>query len=315
MSRAERNADPDKRGRKSGRWKYILAAELLIAASLIAVIVFLHAGGIDRAKPTQLVSDLAESEAAEEITGAAESAAESAEAEEESEKAADKDIGKADGSREKTARGKGGHGKNGRYIVFIETGHGTDMNGDWDTGCTWSDGTTDYQEAKVMIPIAKAMTKYLRKSGVEVVTDAYDGNQQNLFAALDYMELHQMDAFVNLHCDYDEAKPGTMPLYRTDEQLALGLALSKGVHEYIDIEDRGPQYREDLDTLNSEKPNCPACLFETGNISDNNKILTEQYDEYGKGLAKGLCDFLGVEFSGDAGGTENNKKTETENGE
>lgn len=313
MGRAERNSDNDNRIRKSSRWKYILAAELLIAVALAGVIIMLHSGNMGKAEDSKLASELTEGEAAEDITGAAESAAESA-AKSEAETAKDTDETAA-GSGNGTAKSKSGHGKNGGYIVYIETGHGTDMNGDWDTGCTWSDGTKDYQEAKVMIPIAKAMVKYLRQSGVEVVTDAYDGNQQNLFAALDYMELHQMDAFVNLHCDYDGAKPGTMPLYRTDEQLALGLALSRGVHEYIDIEDRGPQYREDLDTLNSEKPNCPACLFETGNISDNNKILTEQYDEYGKGLAKGLCDFLGVEFNGDAGGTEKNKKTAKENGE
>ena len=165
-----------------------------------------------------------------------------------------------------------------------------------DTACTWSDGTTEYVEADVMLPIAKSMVKYLRDSGVTVITDADSGNDSNLFAALDYMETHQVDAFVNLHCDYEGADSGTMPLYRTDEQKALGLALSKGVHEYIDIPDRGPQYREDLDTLNSEKPKCPAVLFETGCISSDNKILTTQYDEYGKGLAKGMCDFLGIRF-------------------
>ena len=290
MSRLERNAaGTDNRNRKSTRWKRILAAELLLAAVLAGVIFYIYTDGRDAQDRMQLESELPDGEAAGEITEAAENSAEEV-----------KNSGTPDaesGSREKNQ--KGGHGKNGAYIVYIETGHGIDMNGDWDTGCTWSDGTTDYQEARIMIPVVQSMVKYLRKSGVEVVTDADDGkNASSLFAALDYMEVHQMDAFVNVHCDYDEADPGTMPLYRTDEQKELGLALSKGVHEYIDIADRGPQYREDLDTLNSEKPKCPACLFECGNISDDNKILTEQYDEYGKGLAKGLCDYLGVDFRG-----------------
>lgn len=298
MSRLERDAAgaENRRGKKS-RWKTILAAELLIAAVLAGVIFYLHTESMKKDDQMQLASELSDSEAPGEITEAADNSAESARQSVKGAKDPETAAGESGRTRKK---GQGGHGKNGGYIVYIETGHGTDMNGNWDTGCTWSDGTTEYQEAKVMIPVVQSMVKYLRKSGVEVVTDADDGkNASSLFAALDYMEVHQMDAFVNVHCDYDEAEPGTMPLYRTDEQKELGLALSKGVHEYIDIADRGPQYREDLDTLNSEKPKCPACLFECGNISDNNKILTEQYDEYGKGLAKGLCDYLGVDFAGD----------------
>jgi hypothetical protein len=87
-----------------------------------------------------------------------------------------------------------------------------------------------------------------------------------------------------------------MPLYRTEEQKQLAIKLNEGVHSVIDIPDRGLGYREDLDTLNSDKPGCPACLFETGSIDDDFEILTKHYDEYGKGLAKGMFSFLGIEF-------------------
>ena len=213
------------------------------------------------------------------------------------------DAGQEDAKPSETEPEKSGTGKEKTadagektYKVFIETGHGIDENGKWDPGCSWSDGTETYEEARIMIPVAAAMTKYLRQSGVEVYTDAETDNGQNLMATLDFLETHKVDAFVNLHCDWENSGSGTMPLYRTEEQKQLAVCLNEGVHSVIDIPDRGLAYREDLDTLNSDKPGCPACLFETGSIDDDFEILTEHYDEYGKGLAKGMCSFLGVVF-------------------
>lgn len=181
------------------------------------------------------------------------------------------------------------------FTVYIETGHGIEDNGNWDPGCSWSDGTNSYEEATLMIPIARAMADYLQQSGVEVYTDADDDNDRNLAYTLDFLDEHpEVDAFVNIHCDWEDAASGAMPLYRTDEQRALAEALSEGVHEYVDIPDRGITYREDLDTLTSEKVHCPAVLFETGGIRADNETLTTKYDDYGKGLAAGMCRYLGV---------------------
>ncbi|MBQ9015847.1 MAG: N-acetylmuramoyl-L-alanine amidase [Firmicutes bacterium] len=181
------------------------------------------------------------------------------------------------------------------FTVYIETGHGIEDNGNWDPGASWSDGSENYEEAKMMIPIARAMASFLRQSGVEVYTDADDDNNQNLAYTLDFLDAHrEVDAFVNLHCDWEEAESGTMPLYRTEEQRVLAEALNESVHEYIDIPDRGLTYREDLDTLSSGKVHCPAVLFETGAIRADNHILTTQYDDYGKGLAAGMCRYLGI---------------------
>lgn len=187
--------------------------------------------------------------------------------------------------------------KNAKYIVYVETGHGLDDEGKWDTGCSWSDGSKTYQEADVMLPIAKAMVSYLRKSGVKVYTDADEDNNKNLAQTLDFLDEHrEVDAFINLHCDWAEAASGTMPLYKTDEQLALAKALNEGVHSCVDIPDRGPAYRDDLETLTNEKVHCNAVLFESGSIKADNTVLTKEYDAYGKGLAKGLCQYLGVSF-------------------
>ena len=37
-----------------------------------------------------------------------------------------------------------------------------------------------------------------------------------------------------------------------------------------------------------------ACLYETGNIKKDNKVLRKKYDAYGKGLAMGVCSYLGI---------------------
>lgn len=179
-------------------------------------------------------------------------------------------------------------GGKGSYRVCIETGHGIDSKGNWDTGATWN----GYQEAKLMIPIAKAMTKYLRDHGVYVYTDAYSGNDRNLDATLDYLDNHKFDAFVNLHCDYKDSPSGTLPLYRTAKQKKLAKYLNEGVHSAVKIKDRGLQKRTDLDTLTSSKVHCVACLFETGSIKADNKILRTQAKAYGEGLAKGLLKYL-----------------------
>lgn len=187
--------------------------------------------------------------------------------------------------------------KGNGHTVYIETGHGREDNGNWDGGCTWSDGSRTYEEASIMLPIAKATVDHLRKAGFTVYTDADDDNNMNLAETFDFLDEHrEVEAFVNLHCDWSEAESGTMPLYRTDEQLVLAKALNEGVHTYVDMPDRGETYRDDLKTLTSEKVHCPAVLFETGSIKADNRILTEEYESYGKGIAKGICSYFDVEF-------------------
>jgi len=177
------------------------------------------------------------------------------------------------------------------YRVYIETGHGLGHDGRWDPGCSWK----SYQEAKLMIPICKAATKYLRKKGVYVYTDAYNKNNMNLIFTLRDIRKYDVSVLLNVHCDYKLAPSGTMPLYRYSDQKKLARCINKGVHEYVDIADRGLVKRKDLKTLNKTRGYCVACLFETGSIRKDNKLLRTQYDAYGKGLAKGVCDYLGIE--------------------
>ena len=178
------------------------------------------------------------------------------------------------------------------YRVYIETGHGRGHDGKWDPGCTWK----KYQEAKLMTPICRSMAKYLRQKGVYVYTDADTGNNLNLKVTLQRVKQYNVSVLVNVHCDYKKAPKGTMPLYRYADQKKLALCLNNGVHQYVKIKNRGLKRRTDLKTLNKTPGICTACLFETGNIKKDNKILRKKYDVYGKGLAKGVCDYLGIKW-------------------
>ena len=177
--------------------------------------------------------------------------------------------------------------------VYVETGHGTGTDGVWDSGCTWK----GYQEAKLMIPIAKATADYLKLNGIYVYTDAYNNNNRNLNYTLDFLDSHSVSVFLNIHCDASTEDAGTLGLYRTKEQKALTTALNSAIHEYVEIDDRGLEKRTDLNTLKSSKVHCPASLYETGNIKKDNKTLRNKTDAYGKGFAKGICDYLGLEFN------------------
>ena len=178
------------------------------------------------------------------------------------------------------------------YRVYIETGHGTGDDGRWDPGCRWS----SYQEAKLMIPICMSMASYLTDKGVYVYTDAFTGNNINLNVTLKRIKTNNVSVLVNVHCDYKKAPRGTMPLYRYSDQKKLAKCLNNGVHKYVKIKNRGLKKRTNLKTLNKTKGVCTACLFETGNIKKDNSILRKKYDAYGKGLAKGVCDYLGIKW-------------------
>lgn len=138
------------------------------------------------------------------------------------------------------------------YRVYIEAGHGTDKRGKWDSGCTWG----KYQEAKLMIPICKSMTRHLRSKGVYVYTDAFSGNNRNLFWLVKHIKNYNVSVLVNVHCDYKKAPRGTLSLYRYAEQKKLAECLNTGVHQTVMIGDRGLKKRNNLMTLNRTKKYC-----------------------------------------------------------
>lgn len=177
-------------------------------------------------------------------------------------------------------------------LVALNCGHGTMQNGKWDPGCVNGSKT----EAGLMLPITKAAVRYLRGSGVKVQTDADVNNRRNMVADVQLANRSGAILYVSIHCDYKAAPSGTIPLYVSSSGKKLASKMNKYVKKYTGIKTRGLGRRTDLYELNAT--NCPACIFECGSIGTDVKLFESKADEYGKGIARGICNYLRVKFTG-----------------
>lgn len=174
--------------------------------------------------------------------------------------------------------------------VAIYAGHGKGLDGAWDPGCVY----LSYQEAKLMLPITTAAVKHLKASGVTVLTD--ENNEFNAKAQVAEANRLKADYFISLHCDYKKAPTGTMPLYVSEKGKDFANSINDTVMKGMGIKSRGLTKRDDLYELNAT--NMPAVIFETGSIKADLKTLKDS-EEYGKFIAKGICNHIGVEFKED----------------
>lgn len=173
--------------------------------------------------------------------------------------------------------------------VAIFAGHGKSQDGSWDSGCVYK----GYQEAKLVMPIVRSAAYYLRKSGVNVITD-YEKNSINMIAQVKKANTLKADVFVSVHLDYDKAPAGTMPLYLSTSGRNLAASMNKSVMYYSSLKTRGLAKRTDLYELKAT--DMPAVVFEAGGIKADLAIIKREYDFIGFGIAKGICRYLGVEF-------------------
>ena len=184
--------------------------------------------------------------------------------------------------------------------VGIYCGHGKSTDGSWDPGTTYNGKT----EAALMLPITKAVVKHLRASGVTVYTDVDSGENNNINMIKQVEEANKkgVDVFVSLHCDWYKAPTGTLPLYYPGSSKGKKLAecINKHVMKDTGIGTRGLDDRGDLYELKAT--NMPACIFECGSIKhDADEWDTAaECDVYGKAIAKGICEYLGVTFKSGA---------------
>ena len=174
--------------------------------------------------------------------------------------------------------------------VALMCGHGRSCDGSWDCGTAYGGNN----EAALMLPITKAAVKYLRSWGVKVISDADTGNNKNMIIDVRWANRQKCDIYVSLHCDWYKAESGTLPLYVSAKGKKLATAMNKVVMKDLGIRTRGVCYRSDLWELNGT--DMPACIFETGSIKADIKTLKKKPDTYGKAIAKGICNYLGVEI-------------------
>ena len=174
--------------------------------------------------------------------------------------------------------------------IAVQCGHGVSTDGSWDAGCVYG----KYTEAGLMLAITKAAVKYLRASGIKVISDADKGNNKNMIKDVQWANSEEVDLYVSIHCDYSKAPKGVMPLYVSSEGKKIATALNKAIKSGMGMKSRGVQKRTDLWELNGT--DMPACILETGGIKADLAILRDKPDAYGKCIAKGLCSYLGVTF-------------------
>ena len=172
-------------------------------------------------------------------------------------------------------------------ILALMVGHGRSLDGSWDSGCVYG----DYTEAALMLKIVKVAVKWLRKSGVKVITDSDDANNRNMKASVAWANNKGARLYMSVHCDYKLAPAGVLPLYKSEAGKKMATAIGNAVAKDMKMKVRGCVKRNDLYELNATK--MTAVVFETGSIKADLKKLKD-YKKYGKVLAKAICKYIGV---------------------
>ena len=179
-------------------------------------------------------------------------------------------------------------------IFALMTGHGRSLDGSWDCGCTYG----KYTEAELCQNITKYAVKYLRQSGVKVISDSDNNNNKNMTACVSWANRENAKYYMSVHCDYYKATKGIYPLYVTSAGKKLAVAVGKSTAELMGMRYKGVCKRTDLYELNGT--NMPAVIFECGSIkADLDKL--KQSKKYGKALAKSICKYIGVKFVENSG--------------
>lgn len=174
-------------------------------------------------------------------------------------------------------------------IFALMCGHGKSLDGTWDSGCVYG----NYTEADLMLAITKVAVKYLRKSGVKVLTDADKNNNRNMTSCVAWANKKNAKLYMSVHCDYSKAPAGVAPLYVSSVGKKMADSIGKSVAKAMGMTWRGAFKRTDLYELNAT--DMPAVIFETGAIKADLKVLKKD-EKYGKALAKAICSYIGVPY-------------------
>ena len=176
-------------------------------------------------------------------------------------------------------------------LFALMCGHGKSLDGSWDPGCAYN----GYTEADLMLKITKETVKYLRKSGIRVITDADANNNRNMKSCVTWANSKKARFYMSIHCDYKLASAGVAPLYVSKKGKSMATKIGKNTAKQLGMKWKGAFKRTDLYELNATATGCPAVIYEAGAIKSDLKHLKD-YKAYGKALAKSICKYFGVKF-------------------
>lgn len=137
-----------------------------------------------------------------------------------------------------------------------------------------------------MLAISKVAVAHLRNMGFTVLSDADTGNDKNIAVCVAEANAWGADVYVSLHCDYNLAPSGLLPIIYPGSNDGMNLAnsLIAAVQAANGLKVRGIIQRDDWEVSDT---NMPACIFETGSIRyDIGKLLDAE--TYGKAVAQGI---------------------------
>lgn len=174
-----------------------------------------------------------------------------------------------------------------KHKVAVFCGHGRSLDGSRDVGTAYGGHT----EVGYCLPITKACVKYLRASGIEVVTDV-PSNNINMVKQVEKANREKVELEMSIHCDWYKGYKKVSPLYVSAKGKKLAKCVNSAVKSGMNMPSTGVVRRTDLYELN--QTNMPAVLLETSSILDKKHL--SQSDRYGKCIAKGICKYLGVPF-------------------
>ena len=166
--------------------------------------------------------------------------------------------------------------------IYFAVGHGISSNGTWDCGCV--DGP--YTEADLMLPIGKVVVRELRNYGFDVNSDADTENNMNIAACVAEANRWGADAYISIHCDYNLATSGLLPIIYPGSNGGMNIAqnIVATVSAATGLKLKNLLQRDDWEVSD---PYAPACIFETGSIRyDVGRLLDAE--TYGKAVAQGI---------------------------
>ncbi|MBK5244275.1 MAG: N-acetylmuramoyl-L-alanine amidase [Eubacteriaceae bacterium] len=170
--------------------------------------------------------------------------------------------------------------------IYLAVGHGTQSNGVWDPGCV--DG--DYTEADLMLAIGKVAAAKLRALGFTVNTDADTDNDKNIAVGVALANEWGADVYTSIHCDYNLAPSGTLPIVYpgSEDGVRLANCFIASAQVRMGLGTRGIIQRDDWEVADT---NMTACIFETGGIRpDIGKLL--DVEMFGEVVAQGIYDSM-----------------------
>lgn len=176
----------------------------------------------------------------------------------------------------------------------IYCGHGISTDGSWDPGCTYKKNGKLYTEADLCLPITKWAVKYARACGVDVITDAFSKNNINMIKQVEKANKKKVKRVISVHCDYSKAPSGAFGIHASDKGLKLAESINKYVKKNMKLS-VSTSNRNDLYELN--ETDAPCVIYEVGSIKADLDVIKDSPKKYGKQIARGLVEDLGLKWN------------------